>query len=191
MRARRPMNPQAAKDRAAQEARYMEMYDEADIKAVEDAIMRRGEFYNMDKYPDPRVVAIARDQYDARQAGTPEMRLLGDDRRRFYGIDPRVSGNPQPVIAVQPKPENIAVVPAPGYEQSAPGVLRKAGDKVVENVERVKEVSPQLLQQALMLLRNSPRSQGALAALSGVAGAAGVNELLKPEEEDPRLMIRY
>jgi len=105
---------------------------------------RQGDYYRSE-LASPQLES-AYDNY-GHSAGQGNAELIEDMRRHYgvnKGLDPStlppeiqeqlVSAvnelKPQPVIAVKPKPENIAVVPVPGYEQSEPGVLRKAGDAI-------------------------------------------------------------
>ncbi len=126
-RTRRALNPERVNWSAAKQARYMQSFDDEDLRRLKSAMLKKGEIYDINLYPDKALVQQAVADYDGFRTGTSAMEAIGKDMRAFYGLqrqmgDSGITLSPTEIAAktVAPSP-----VTAPVLKAAAPTEIKE------------------------------------------------------------------
>ena len=186
---RRPLKPNAARDFSGRHGRYMGYHQENEVARVQDAISRKGELYNIDRFPDQGVAAQARADFDNYLSGTPAMQAIGNDMRSFYGLgqqtqataalSPEAAPASSPVPArAQAKERAKAHIDTNQYETPAGPTLPQEPD-ITRDIYEWEQKIDQENNNAMLL---------AALGSAGLVGA-GVSKAAEPSDEE--IIQRY
>ena len=115
---RRLLNSARIEYAAPRQARMMGMFGDAVAGVVAIAMRNRNDIYNIDLYPKRDVAAQASADFDAFRMGTPAMIEIGDDMRKFYGMNTAQPVRPELIseaaqLPVQAQVQAQTAIPAP------------------------------------------------------------------------------